>query len=393
MARATSFFASKSRFFFDMAKRPLLGGCAEGLSQASQEWLHSSRHAPEKEWNELTSLADTLMLLEERISAQNNDLLKNLNGEDDTASLKSRMDNVRNSLSLARDWLEGTATFTLPPLEEARVRWRYMSDCLDDLASDLATEDDADVESLGSLPDCRMADDEKEAAEMVGYVDRVRRNAQNASATGVCASDQYVILPTSGNHYNTFIFLHGFKMEAREMLDVFVELSKTLSTWRFVLPQAPCMPITAHDGAESFSWFDYLSDRGGFQEDTVDIFGLRKMKVELQHLVAFENAMLPGGSLAVIGGLSQGGTMALHLAAHSDLKAVVTAVACRLSHSMSRPLKCPWHAVVASEDDVFPASWSKPLMAGVSEVLTIDDTHYLEKTDIAPVFLEILSKL
>ena len=226
------------------------------------------------------------------------------------------------------------------------------------------------------------------------YVDGVRLKAQHSPAPAeTLASEQIVILPASGTHENTFIFLHGFKMEAKEMLDVFVELSKTLSTWRFVLPQAPCISISAHNGEESFSWFDYLTDRGGAQEDTVDIFGLRKMKVELQRLVTTENALLPTGTLAILGGLSQGGTMALHLATQFDLKAVVTAVACRLSHSMSRPLKCPWYAVIASEDDVFPTSWSKALMTGASEVQMIDDSHYLEKTDIAPVLLEILSRL
>jgi phospholipase/carboxylesterase len=336
------------------------------------------------------TLGDTLMLLEERIRAQNDDVLRNLNGVDVDESLESRTDDLRNSLAFAQRWVETIGAFSFPQLQEACVRWKYMSDCLDQLASDLAIEKE---ESLGSSPDCYLVDDEKELPEMVGYVDRVRLSAQNSAAKETPASDEFVILPTSGTHENTFIFLHGFKMEAKEMLDVFVELAKTLSTWRFVLPQAPCISISAHDGSESFSWFDYLTDRGGSQEDTVDIFGLRKMKVELQRLVTVENSLLPAGTLAIIGGLSQGGTMALHLATQLDLKAVVTAVACRLSHSMSRPLKCPWYAVIASEDDVFPSSWSKALMTGVSEVKTIDDNHYLEKTDIAPVLLEILSKL
>ena len=348
------------------------------------------RPASETMTEDGATLGDTLLLLEERICAQNEEVLRNLNGEDEGESSESRMDDLRNTIVFARRWVE-TCGGAFPPLQEACVRWQHISECLDELTSDLAIEE---ADSLGSSPDCRMVDDEKESSEMGRYVDGVRLKAQHSPAPAeTLASEQIVILPASGTHENTFIFLHGFKMEAKEMLDVFVELSKTLSTWRFVLPQAPCISISAHNGEESFSWFDYLTDRGGAQEDTVDIFGLRKMKVELQRLVTTENALLPTGTLAILGGLSQGGTMALHLATQFDLKAVVTAVACRLSHSMSRPLKCPWYAVIASEDDVFPTSWSKALMTGASEVQMIDDSHYLEKTDIAPVLLEILSRL
>jgi len=228
---------------------------------------------------------------------------------------------------------------------------------------------------------------------MTNYVDKVRQAAQSACSNGVVGSDKIVIRPTSGKHENTFIFLHGFEMEATEMLDVFVEISKALPNWKFVLPQADNLPITAHGGTDSFAWFDYLTDHGGLQEDTVDIFGLRKMKVELQRLVTAENSLLPVGSLVAIGGLSQGGSMALHIATHSDVKAVITVVACRLSHSMARPLKCPWNAVIASDDDVFSPSWAAALMKGVTTVQTIKDSHYLENTNIAPVLIDLLSKL
>ena len=351
--------------------------------------------------NESTILCETLLLLEEGLRTQNDYLLKVMQGNGDNSDEEgvawdAMVSDMQTSLKLAQSWAShatsrsGTASSLL---EESRVRWKTLEAHLEELASDLKNIDDVGEVALGNAVDCCMQSDENAAPEMTGYVEKVRRAAQSARPNGTISSEKYVILPTSGKHENTFIFLHGFKMEAKEMLEVFVDLSKELTSWRFVLPQAPSIPITAHEGVESFAWFDYLTDHGGVQEDTVDIFGVRRMKVELQRLMAAENALLPINTLVVLGGLSQGGTMALHMAAHSEIKAVVTAVACRLSHSMARPLKCPWHALIASEDDVFPSSWSQVLMEGASTVQTVDDSHYLEKTDITPAFLSILSKL
>lgn len=231
-------------------------------------------------------------------------------------------------------------------------------------------------------------------AEPLRYVDRLRQRAEHESSRSKKPGcDRISVMPAAGEHENTFIFLHGFKMEAKEMLDTFVELSKSLPTWKFVLPQAPEIPITAHGGATSYSWYNYLTDHDGSKEDTVDIFGLRKIKTELQNLVAAENALLPAGTLAVLGGLSQGGTLAVHLATHLEAKAIVTVVACRLSQSMVRPLKCPWHAILARNDEVYEWSWARMLMIGVTTTKTVEDNHYLEKTEIGPLLCAILSDL
>jgi predicted esterase len=225
------------------------------------------------------------------------------------------------------------------------------------------------------------------------YVDALRSRAERGPLHGKKPGCDRISIMATGKHENTLIFFHGFKMAAKEMLDTFVDLSKLLPTWKFVLPQAPELAITAHGGTVSNSWYDYLTDHDGAKEDTVDIFGLRKVKTELQKLVAAENALLPPGTLSTLGGLSQGGTLALHLATHLDATAVVTVVACRLSQSMVRPLRCPWHAILAGNDEVYHRSWAKSLMTGVSTTKTVDDNHYLEKTDIPPLLHAILCDL
>lgn len=194
----------------------------------------------------------------------------------------------------------------------------------------------------------------------------------------------------SGAHDRTLIFLHGFRMQASELLEVFVELSKSFPAWKFVLPQAPQMKITAYGGERVASWFDYLTDTGGQQEDSLDFFSLRAMKSRLQDLCLKESQLLPPGRRVCMGGLSQGGCMALHVASHVDLLAVLTIVACRLSQSLPRALRCPWHAVFAKQDEVFPLSWAQPLLAGCTTLKKIEDTHYLEHNDVAELLVGLL---
>ena len=209
-------------------------------------------------------------------------------------------------------------------------------------------------------------------------------------ASKVSMFPEILTVHPSGAHEKTLIFLHGFRMKASELLEVFVDISRLLPTWKFVLPQAPEIGISSYSGERLHSWFDYLTDTGGMQEDTIDIFGLRSMKTALQDLVVQETTLLPPGKHVCLGGLSQGGCMALHVAAHMELMAVVTIVACRLSQSCTRALKCPWHAVVAANDDVFPLSWAQPLLAGATTIIKINDSHYLEQTDVSTLMLQLL---
>jgi predicted esterase len=176
------------------------------------------------------------------------------------------------------------------------------------------------------------------------------------------------------------IFLHGFNMTASEMAEEFVDLFRRFPRVRFVLPEAPRMCITAHGGEEGNAWFDYITDRGGSREDMIGLCSLRNERLRLLNLVAFERRKCGDGVPVLLGGLSQGGCMALDIATRvNDLAGVASCVSHRLSISKARPLLCPWYALTAKNDDVFPPSWSFPKPGETEMHLVVDSDHYLSR--------------
>jgi predicted esterase len=182
---------------------------------------------------------------------------------------------------------------------------------------------------------------------------------------------------TACQHSLTVIFLHGFSMTAVDMAEDMATLFLRFPEVRFVFPQAPSRVVTACPSyGECPTWYDYFTDYNGTREDEADTRSVRDSRAALLRLLWREKAK---GVPVVMGGLSQGGCMALDVAAHSgDLLAVITCVSHRLHSSRIRPLACPWWALSAENDDIFPSSWSKPRKgeAKVHQIKSGAD-HYL----------------
>ena len=122
-------------------------------------------------------------------------------------------------------------------------------------------------------------------------------------------------------------------------------------------------------------WFSYLTDHRGAQEDLVDTRKLRGSRGEILSLLAREAVDV---EKLVVVGFSQGGCMALDLATHVKVLAVITVV----SHVLyaSRPLKllAPWYALVCERDDVFPLrGWAGVDLHRASSVEVHSYDHYV----------------
>lgn len=200
-----------------------------------------------------------------------------------------------------------------------------------------------------------------------------------------------IVFEASEPQQATLVFLHGFGMSAEDMSIDLAPVAAQLPWLRIIVPEAPVVPVTAYGGDEYRSWFDYLTDREGKTEDAIDAATLRAARNSIQTILWREHKYAKKRSVVtppkiIIGGMSQGGCLALDVATRErQLTAVVTSVAHRLYLSRTRPLLCRWHALFAENDDVFPLSWAAPTSAdNVHFTLAEASDHYIANDEFVP---------
>ncbi|MBE7939005.1 MULTISPECIES: dienelactone hydrolase family protein [Ramlibacter] len=107
----------------------------------------------------------------------------------------------------------------------------------------------------------------------------------------------------------SFIILHGLGADSSDFAPFADELDlAAVGPVRFVLPNAPVMPVTINNGYRMPAWFDILSLELPRREDEA---GLRRSQAAIEALIAQENARGIPSHRIVLGGFSQGCAMTL----------------------------------------------------------------------------------
>lgn len=133
-------------------------------------------------------------------------------------------------------------------------------------------------------------------------------------------------------HVATLVYVHGFEASGSSYVpsyqyfyrDVDGEL-EPYQGLKVVLPTAPLRSITAHGGDRTRSWYDYLTDHEGAQEDDLDPETLEEAVRRLHATLDAEAALLGGPEAVWLGGTSQGAAVVLHagLSYHGRLGGVL----------------------------------------------------------------------
>jgi len=137
------------------------------------------------------------------------------------------------------------------------------------------------------------------------------------------------LLEAKGRHIYTLIFLHGMYKNHESLIETSKYIQERINTIKIVLPDAPKMSIDWPTGKEENvnSWYNYYTRRDGMMEyDEIDNKAFKTQAKRITKIVDKEIDILKGKSQRVIlGGISQGGTIALHVALtyKSFLKSVI----------------------------------------------------------------------
>lgn len=107
------------------------------------------------------------------------------------------------------------------------------------------------------------------------------------------------------------IWLHGLGADRYDFLPVAEALQETLSSTRFVLPQAPTRPVTINGGYEMPSWYDIKA------MSPARSISLEELDESANMLMGLIETQKRGGieaSRVFLAGFSQGGAVVFHTA-------------------------------------------------------------------------------
>ncbi|MGO3714394.1 alpha/beta hydrolase [Alcaligenes aquatilis] len=116
-------------------------------------------------------------------------------------------------------------------------------------------------------------------------------------------------IETGANPQHAVIWLHGLGADGHDFAPIVPELGlQNAPAIRFIFPHAPIQPVTINGGMAMRSWYDiYVADLVRHEDES----GLRKSQIEVQNLIARENARGIPTENIVLAGFSQGCAMTL----------------------------------------------------------------------------------
>lgn len=197
-----------------------------------------------------------------------------------------------------------------------------------------------------------------------------KRRKERVAAT---CEDSVVIEPTS-RHTHTVILLHGlycrgddFQTLPEKMIELFGPDFEPMKGIKYIFPNAPIRTISWPDGPESDvpSWYNYFTCKCGEEEDDeIDMSHWHQVSNKIHDLIAEEVANLGDPGKIILGGNSQGGTIACNVALTSEhtLGALFILRSCLLSYTKVNPdwNQLPVYIFNAELDSTFiPALTSK----------------------------------
>merc|ERR1711924_81127 len=168
----------------------------------------------------------------------------------------------------------------------------------------------------------RLRGNRSETARMRKMLSKRGRHGKDCVATSGGSPD--LIIVPNGTHTHTVILLHGLYYDGesfaplpQKLQELFGETCAGAKGIKYIFPNAPLRTISWPDGEEegASSWYNYFTRRDGeLEDDEIDISHLREETKKIHNLINEEVKKLGDPRRIILGGNSQGGTVACNAA-------------------------------------------------------------------------------
>ena len=191
------------------------------------------------------------------------------------------------------------------------------------------------------------------------------------------------------------IFFHPYNTSIKDTKSFLKKQlnNKNNKNIKWIFLKAPRIPMTFENNSLHRSWFDYTTNYNGEQEDKIKINTLIYQRLRIIHFIKnISKKYNCDYNNILLGGISQGGCIALDVSCYIKVRCVFTLVSHRLYTSKKRKLKHPWYSLIANNDTVFLKNWIINDIFFTKKIVEVDDDHDLSNTDtdkfINDIFIE-----
>ena len=125
-----------------------------------------------------------------------------------------------------------------------------------------------------------------------------------------------IVFPSNQKHLHTLIILHGMYESNESLLGLVNYLQNNNKHLKIILPNAPKRDINWPAGIEKDinSWYNYYTQNDGKMEyDSIDEGEFYEEVERINNIIHTEIDVLKDSKKIIIAGISQGGTLALHI--------------------------------------------------------------------------------
>ena len=174
-------------------------------------------------------------------------------------------------------------------------------------------------------------------------------------------NDETTVINPKEEVTNSVILLHGLGASSNDFIDIIPMMN--LPNTRFILPQAPNIPITMNNGFKMPAWFDVFELK---KEAKQDEKGIRKSEQFIKKLIEKEIESGISSEHIVIAGFSQGAAMSLQTGLRIDHKLSGILVLSgflplidKIDEINDKNKTTPILMLHGTDDDIVPIEWAE----------------------------------